>query len=480
MEISYKREMKHNYLIIVPEESFYDSYEVRMMASNCIEGLLRFHVKQADNRKSYYYEITSKQPLARLLECQSLGAGKLRRLVECIARTLERLETYLLQEGQIFLDANYIYVDTESFSVYLCLVPGRQGSFPAEMNALLQYLLGKVNHQDKECVVMAYGLYQESLKENYGMGDLLRLTARSTSEPDRTEEGKQGKESRQESGEELNWKQRDDISGSGECGNEEQTDEQRWKADEQRACGDAARRDMVGENPVNVKVVCLNLLITCAVLMGGPAFGFIVLGEAWVKKYWFLFLLADVVAAAFSATGIYRAFPRMDQRVKEYRTPIYRTEYAVKQENREAVPWQMMFQDEESEEEELKPCAFSDSEGTKEPCGQACSTVLLTEREEQAGIRRFKSMEAGVSDIVISYVPFIIGKQEGLTDCMLELEGVSRLHARIDRNGEEYLITDLNSTNGTRVGGRLLETNEMAVVKPGDEVYIANVGFVFT
>ena len=46
MEINYKRELKHNYLIIIPEETFYDSYEIRMMASNCIDGLLKFHVKQ--------------------------------------------------------------------------------------------------------------------------------------------------------------------------------------------------------------------------------------------------------------------------------------------------------------------------------------------------------------------------------------------------------------------------------------------------
>ena len=32
MEIKYKRELKHNYLIIIPEETFYDSYEIRMMA----------------------------------------------------------------------------------------------------------------------------------------------------------------------------------------------------------------------------------------------------------------------------------------------------------------------------------------------------------------------------------------------------------------------------------------------------------------
>lgn len=199
MEITYKRELKHNYLIITPEEAFYDSYEIRMLAANCIEGLLKFHVKQVDNRKSYYYEITSRQPLTRILEYQSLGAEQLRCLITGIVRTLERMETYLLQEGQILLEPEYIYVEPEYFSVYLCLIPGRQGGFPEEMTALLQYLLGKVNHQDKECVVMAYGLYQESLKENYGMADLLRLTGLDQAADRRSRQGEEW------STEENNW-----------------------------------------------------------------------------------------------------------------------------------------------------------------------------------------------------------------------------------------------------------------------------------
>ena len=81
MVVSYKRELKHNYLIIEPEEVFYDSYEIKMMAANVIDGLLKFHVKQVDNRKSYYYEITSRQPLSRLLECRNIGTEELKCII---------------------------------------------------------------------------------------------------------------------------------------------------------------------------------------------------------------------------------------------------------------------------------------------------------------------------------------------------------------------------------------------------------------
>lgn len=174
MEISYRREMKHNYLVIETEETG-SSYEVRMMADNAIEGLLKFRVKRVDDKSQYCYEITSKQPLARLLENQCLKAGEVRLLILGMAKTLSKLEEYLLKEEQILLDPNYIYVEPELFTIGFCLIPGRKSDFPAELGKLLEYLLGKVDYQDKACVVMTYGMYRESLKENYGIDDLLKF-----------------------------------------------------------------------------------------------------------------------------------------------------------------------------------------------------------------------------------------------------------------------------------------------------------------
>ena len=38
-------------------------------------------------------------------------------------------------------------------------------------------ILKHVDHRDKDCVVLAYGLYQESLKENYGIEDLVKIVS---------------------------------------------------------------------------------------------------------------------------------------------------------------------------------------------------------------------------------------------------------------------------------------------------------------
>ena len=447
MVVTYKRELKHNYLIIEPEEVFYDSYEVKMMAANCIEGLLKFHVKQVDNRKSYYYEITSRQPLSRLLECRNTGAEELRCIITGIARTLGRLDSYLLQEEQILLEPEFIYVEPERYEISLCLVPGRQGDFPGDMTRLLQYLLGKADHQDKECVVLAYGLYQESLKDNYGMNDLLKLLVEKSG----------GEEERRYEAEEL-------PEEYGQPGKEAVFDSRY----QERSKGEYDNREKRHKNQAGTSLVC------AAVMLGGPLFVWLLEGIEGIGKYWYFLVALDGLAVFVTVYRrlrgeeekecIIREKPTAPEKIKNHRKA---GEKCIAKAD-EHDNWQIEFEEEEVDEPE--------SAGMDDEIG----TVLLAETHKNAEIRCLRSMEKGIDDIVIAYVPFIIGKQEGLVDCVLNRDTVSRLHARIDREGEEYKITDLNSTNGTIVGKRILETNECAVLTPGEEVYIANIGFVFT
>lgn len=175
MKISYQREFRHNYLIIDPEELVWQGYESQMLLRNQIEGVLRFQARQTDEKIRFFYEITSKQPLSRILENRSIQTEEIRRLMLGLFGVLERMDTYLLREENIFLEPEYLYVDPDTFRIWLCVIPGLKKNFSENFGKLLEYLLGSVDHQDKESVVLAYGLYQETRKENYGLADLVRM-----------------------------------------------------------------------------------------------------------------------------------------------------------------------------------------------------------------------------------------------------------------------------------------------------------------
>ena len=118
MEIRYSREMNHNYMIIeAPEEE--TGYAVQMLSANAIEGLLKFRVRQTEEAREYYYEITSRQPLRRVLEKRTLSGQKLRSILLGVLAVLKRVEEYLLKEEQLLLDPEYLYLEPLNPSAHL-------------------------------------------------------------------------------------------------------------------------------------------------------------------------------------------------------------------------------------------------------------------------------------------------------------------------------------------------------------------------
>lgn len=427
MNVSYRREMKHNYMIIDPEEITWRSYECQMLEGNAIEGLLRFQVRRNNGELQFYYEITSRQPLARLLENRTIAAEEIRRLVIGISNVLDQIERFLLREGSILLKPEYIYVEPETFRIWLCLVPGLNLDFPKAYGDLLEYILGKVNHQDKDSVVLAYGLYQETRKENYGIEDILRLLQQTS----KAEDKGRGTE-------------REELWGreTVESGYKERTEtETTWRTE-------ASRENR--ENRENLEHPRRQ--------MREPKETLWMRVKAWWKEH-----------------------VREERRTKK--------EAAATE-----LPWQAMFMEETpspvvptphmSTPPSLPPSLPSSLPPSLPPTpsdiiptGQG--TVLLSDFSPKETVRKLRALDSGEEDILISYYPFVIGKQENLADYILNRETVSRLHLKIDRVEEAYQVMDLNSTNGTMVRGVLLENNESVVLHPGDEVQIARYRYQF-
>lgn len=442
LKVSYHREMKKNYLMIEAEELKDQRFEARMLVGNTIDGLLKFRIRRMDNSCQFCYEITSKQPLKRLLETRTVGERQLKTLLLGIARTLTRMEEYLLSEEQIILDSDFVYIDPEDFSPELCLMPGKKGDFPREFSDLLQELLDKVDHQDKDAVILIYGLYRESLKENYGLDDLLQWLTKEKY-PDMDNGGK-GEES------EII---KENIQSS-EIYREE--DQER----ENRAQIRIYRQDV--KFPYKQVLLCAMLVpgICAAIwLMKGPA-----------AVYWLITKGILLVAGSIfiSAGGVLYFVWRWRH------TAIHDTE------TEDRVPadagssgenlnnsWQMVFSE---DEQEVVVQPEEDDEDSH--------TVLLWSKGQDA-MRRLVSEDGKSESISITYFPFLIGKQENLTDYTLDKDTVSRIHVKIDQKDENYFLTDLNSTNGTAVNGRKLENNETVNLKVGDQVVIADLYFLF-
>jgi len=104
-------------------------------------------------------------------------------------------------------------------------------------------------------------------------------------------------------------------------------------------------------------------------------------------------------------------------------------------------------------------CEASLVEGEErvEPAPASAATLLIQEDGESRSV-------ALASEVVT------IGR---LPDCQVTIadKGASRRHAQIRRKDDSYILTDLGSTNGTRVNGQTIQTRELA---DGDHVTIGS------
>ena len=80
-------------------------------------------------------------------------------------------------------------------------------------------------------------------------------------------------------------------------------------------------------------------------------------------------------------------------------------------------------------------------------------------------------------DLTVETASALIGKSREETDLCIPLDVISRVHARIDTDGENVYLTDENSTNGTFVNNERLAPMEKRQVCSGDYISFATVHF---
>lgn len=515
MEISYRREIKHNYLVVTPDSQTTSGYEADMLSASEIRGLMPMHIRYKDSRLYYYYDITSRQPLSRLLETRFITRDEICRILIQIHVALMGMEGYLLSDGGILLNPELIYVEPELFEVGLCLVPGHRGDFPEQLSRFLQYLLKCVNHKDRECVVLAYGMYQESLKDNYGVDDILKFISPAGDRgagaglgewPDREE--KKGRVDDEQAGRNVRTVQEDRPCRNGSTVQEEQTgcQEQIRQVGHKFKKGIRQEKNGNGHGEPELaadgrgRLIAKQIGSWLAVVLLLPVALWLLKGINVLQAFSRSLICLDIgLLLVIAAVDIVLWLFGRDKKNKGPESGIKSRVY--QEDGTSEDPWRILYEDEEEpdplaednctimgkdafhrNDNERLPSELSGASPCS-PCltsDETFQTTLLAGQVQDEEVRRLRPIGDIGEEIALSYFPFVIGKNKNLVDYVLQMDTVSRFHLRIDENGSRYSVTDLNSTNGTRIRDKLLDANETAVIEIGDEIYIADAGYIFS
>lgn len=503
MKEIYQRDLGHNYMILQEEEKGHkEDFRVKMLMYNEIGSVLAYSIRMMNSSCHYYYDITSKQTMQRMFERRQIQYKDLKQILLGFLSMIQSVKEYMLDMNHFILEEPYIYMNMETEAVYFCYFPGYRQSVKESFHKLTEYFLNRVDHTDQKAVVAAYELFRQTMEDNYDLEQIIRAMFE-----------KDGKESHigevqsacvDAKAADIHLKEQTFSSPSHEPA---QTIQKVPTKEASKIAAKAPKKSLSsvldkqnnnqkkrlhkGKDPVTGKP---------KVLLFGVA-GIVILAEAGSLCLFILLLVSKSLQARFPGDtymkvmvgllvemallfyALYRCYekcvgkPSVEESefVLEKSEQDFNREFTAKQEG--------CHYGDSFLQQEVNPPFFagkaeepSDSKNTKE-LGYG-DTVLLSYQAKPVG-KRLISTNGHTKDFALNQASFIIGKMEQCVDGLILDESVSRIHAEIKKEEEKFFLIDLNSTNGTFLNGKRLETNEKVLLKEKDQIRFATTEFIF-
>lgn len=120
-----------------------------------------------DGQFLVYFDITSRQSLSTLYEERKFGVDDLRLVFGGFVQAMEDVAEYLMNLGQMVIAPEYIFVDMEKKKIYFCLMPGYEKDIREQFQALTEYILPKIDHEDGDAVILGYGVYRRGMEDSF-------------------------------------------------------------------------------------------------------------------------------------------------------------------------------------------------------------------------------------------------------------------------------------------------------------------------
>ncbi|MDD3279385.1 MAG: DUF6382 domain-containing protein [Lachnospiraceae bacterium] len=430
MEIEYRRDLNHNYVVLESEKEIAtDSYQVRMILANDIGGFLSCTIQQLDRRALFCYEMTSRQSLASLLEHREVEAERLVEIMSQVLEAVAQLQSFLLMEEDLILKPELIFESNGGGELSFCYLPGYQQSIRQSLRELIEYLLPKLDHKNQRAVTAGYGIYRKIMEENWNLEELKETLFEQQVE----------KEGEPKSREQL-WEEKE----SQEIRRDQLLDQ--FFAEEEEA--EPLWKRWIGPTAVAFLI------------------SFFLLFRIF-KIPWWICLGVFGTALVLAGAGVWY------WRNKRNREP-------ETTERKESEKYYSNIEEIKTSERNFLADSVSapkrqdtKSHNTKSPNTDPGETELIYRKEEKAGARLVAVQPASMQTIFLEKELILVGTLPQAVDAVIPSSAVSRIHARIKRVDGGFALCDLSSKNGTFVNAHMLIGEEECHLKEGDEVQFA-------
>ncbi len=168
--VVFERNLTGCYMKIAASEC--SEFDERMLFSHRIRGILPVEQCYLNGEAWYWYNISGKQSLDTYCRIQEIGISFIEKIILSICDEIAILEWRLFDLNCLLLAPEYIYINNLNQEIIFTLYPGGREELAVQFRQLMEYLLTVIDHKDAQAVQAAYGIYEKTLDEAYGIMDV--------------------------------------------------------------------------------------------------------------------------------------------------------------------------------------------------------------------------------------------------------------------------------------------------------------------
>ncbi|MCR5153742.1 MAG: FHA domain-containing protein [Lachnospiraceae bacterium] len=176
MQAEYKKEWTETYLWVPCTYLIGNIYKEKMLLNNPDTCLLEFSKSFQDGQEYYKYRISGKKSLFNIYAVLPMRLNNIKIIVKQLLAILEHGQELLLSPDDFVVDANYIFTDMSGGKMSFCYVPGYGKKIEKQLESFFEYLLNRVDYDDKKAVELLYDCYVGIMK-GCGRQELAKILA---------------------------------------------------------------------------------------------------------------------------------------------------------------------------------------------------------------------------------------------------------------------------------------------------------------
>ncbi|HHT97765.1 MAG TPA: FHA domain-containing protein [Clostridiales bacterium] len=467
MIINYEKDLYNSYMVI---ENTYskniNEYSIKMIQYEDVPGLLSLEQRTIDNILYLYYDISKKESINKINGRKMLIHEDVINILSGILNSIEMMSSYLLIENDLIIEEECIYIDSENNKIYLTYMPGYNKDIKLQLIGLIENIMNKIDYKDKAGVLLIYDIYA-IVKDDFKLNSIkerldiekdfkadIKLTANTQNNPIN---------SNYEDSSLIKKSNENKANDTGDNRIYKYTDSELEREDIKINKIPVMEERVTSEKEVelfpltNYIYSALTAIIGSIIIMSVFKMGLVnnKFDNSLNKEKLLLVLTMVIIIAVVINVRIWSKSNRITKiiEVKDYNS--YESKSGIDYRGISSkLDYQQLIEENDN------------------------ATCLLVE-SLVVNDYKLQPFSEDYNQIYLEKFPFNIGKIYGQVDCYIDNKAISRYHAKIDKNNDRFYITDLNSTNGTKVNKKILEPYNKIEFKLGDELTFANISYKF-